>query len=74
MKRKKKQRLILDVDSTEDRAHGKQEHVAFNSHFRKNCFHPLFEFTSDGDCQRAKLRSGNVHSAHGVVDLVDPIL
>jgi hypothetical protein len=29
MKRKKKQRLIVDVDSTEDPAHGKQEHVAF---------------------------------------------
>jgi len=30
MRRKKKQRLIVDVDSTEDPAHGKQEHVAFN--------------------------------------------
>ena len=41
MKRKKKQRLIVDVDSTEDPAHGKQENVAFNGHFGKNCFHPL---------------------------------
>jgi hypothetical protein len=48
MKRKKKQRLIVDVDSTEDPAHGKQENVAFNGHFGKNCFHPLFAFTSDG--------------------------
>jgi hypothetical protein len=74
MRRKKKQRLILDVDSTEDPAHGKQENVAFNGHFGKNCFHPLFAFTSDGDCLRAKLRPGNVHSADGVIDFLDPIV
>src|SRR5208337_625307 len=56
IRRKKKQRLIVDVDSTEDPAHGKQENVAFNGHFGKNSFHPLFAFTSDGDCLRAKLR------------------
>lgn len=74
MRRKKKRRLIVDVDSTEDPAHGKQEHVAFNGHFGKNCFHPLFAFTSDGDCLRAKLRPGNVHSADGVVEFLDPIV
>jgi hypothetical protein len=74
MRRKKKQRLIVDVDSTEDPAHGKQEHVSFNGHFGKNCFHPLFAFTSDGDCLRAKLRPGNVHSAEGVLEFLDPIV
>ena len=74
MKRKKKQRLIVDVDSTEDPAHGKQEQVAFNGHFGTTCFHPLFAFTSDGDCLGAKLRPGNVHSAEGIFDLLDPIV
>jgi len=74
MSRKKKQRLIVDVESTEDPAHGKQELVAFNGHFGKNCFHPLFAFTSDGDCLRAKLRPGNVHSADGVLEFLDPIV
>ncbi|MBM3299630.1 MAG: transposase, partial [Deltaproteobacteria bacterium] len=32
-RRKKQQRLIMGVDSTEDPALGKQEHVAFNGHF-----------------------------------------
>ncbi len=36
MKRKKKRRLIVDVDSTEDPAYGKQENVSFNVHFGKN--------------------------------------
>jgi len=74
MRRNKKQRLIVDVDSTEDPAHGKQENVAFNGHFGKNCFHPLFAFTSDGDWLRAKLRPGNVHSAEGVLEFLDPIV
>jgi hypothetical protein len=44
LKRKNKKRLIIDLDSTEDPAHGKQEGVAYNGHFAKNCFHPLFAF------------------------------
>jgi hypothetical protein len=41
LKRNNKRRLIIDLDSTEDLAHGKQEGLAYNSHFAKNCFHPL---------------------------------
>jgi len=74
MRRKKKGRLIVDVDSTEDPAHGKQENVRFNGHFGTTCFHPLFAFTSDGDCLGAKLRPGNVHSAEGIFDLLGPIV
>jgi Transposase DDE domain group 1 len=36
---KRKQHLIVDMDSTEDPAHGNQENVRFNGHFGKNCFH-----------------------------------
>jgi len=74
LKRKNKKRLIIDLDSTEDPAHGKQEGVAYNGHFAKNCFHPLFCFTSEGDCLRAKLRPGNVHSADGVLGFLKPIV
>jgi hypothetical protein len=48
--------------------------VAFNGHFGTNCFHHLFAFTGDGDCLVAKLRPGNVHSADGILDLVDLIV
>jgi len=74
LKRKNKRRLIMDVDSTEDPVHGNQEHMAYNGHFGKNCFHPLFCFTSDGDGLAAKLRPGNVHSANGTLDLIKPIV
>jgi hypothetical protein len=74
LKRKNKRRLIIDLDSTEDPAYGKQEGVAYNGHFAKTCFHPLFAFTSEGDCLGAKLRPGNVHSADGVLKFVKPIV
>jgi len=74
LKRKNKKRLIIDLDSTEDPAHGKQEGVAYNGHFAKNCFHPLFCFSSEGDCLAAKLRPGNVHSADGTLEFVKPLV
>jgi len=39
LKRKNKKRLIIELDSTEDPAHFKQEVVAYNGHFARNCFH-----------------------------------
>ena len=48
--------------------------MALYGHFGKNCFHPLFCFTSDGDGLAAKLRPGNVHSANGTLDLIKPIV
>ena len=74
LKREGKARLILDLDSSEDPAHGRQEGVNYNGHFRKNCYHPLFCFTSSGICLAGKLREGNVHSAHGALEMLSPIV
>jgi hypothetical protein len=74
IRRKDKYRFILDVDSTEDPAHGKQEGCEYNGHFGKNCFHPIVAFTGEGDCLAAELRPGNVHSADGVLDFIKPIV
>ena len=56
-------RVILDMDSSESPVHGQQEGAAYNGHFECVCYHPLFLFNQFGDCEAAKLRSGNVHSA-----------
>ena len=74
LKKKDRRRLIIDVDSTEDPAHGSQERVAYNGHFGLSCFHPLFAFTSGGACLGAKLRPGNVHSADGTLPFIHPIV
>jgi len=74
IKKKDKYHFILDVDSTEDPAYGKQEGCVYNGHFGKNCFHPIVAFTGDGDCLAAELRPGNVHSADGVLDFIKPLV
>ena len=55
-------RVILDMDSSESPVHGQQEGAAYNGHFECVCYHSLFLFNQFGDCEAAKLRSGNVHS------------
>ena len=57
------QRVILAMDSSESPVHGQPEGAAYNGHFECVCYHPLFLFNQFGDCEAAKLRAGNVHSA-----------
>jgi hypothetical protein len=45
VKKKWKYRFILDVDSTVDRTHGKQEGSEYNGHFKSECLHPILAFT-----------------------------
>jgi hypothetical protein len=65
-------RVVLDMDSTEIRVYGQQEHGAYNGHFESTCYHPLLLFNRDGDCLAAELRPGNVHSAEGWEEVLLP--
>jgi Transposase DDE domain group 1 len=65
-------RIVLDMDSTEVRVHGRQEQSSYNGHFESTCYHPLLLFNREGDCLAAKLRPGNVHSADGWEELLLP--
>src|SRR6266851_2325441 len=65
-------RIVLDMDSTEVRVHGRQEQSAYNGHFESTCYHPLLLFNREGDCLAAKLRPGNVHSADNWEELLLP--
>jgi len=67
-------KVILDMDSSESPVYGSQEGSAFNGHFNCTCYHPLFVFNQFGDCEGAHLRPGNVHSADGWQDLLEPIV
>ena len=67
-------RIILDIDSSESPVHGQQEAAAYNGHFECVCYHPLFCFNQHGDCERAMLRPGNVHSAEGWQEFIEPIV
>ena len=67
-------RIILDIDSSESPVHGEQEEAACNGHFGCICYHPLFCFNQFGDCEGAVLRPGNVHSADGWKEFINPIV
>jgi hypothetical protein len=66
--------IVLDMDSSESETFGAQEGSAYNGHFGCTCYHPLFVFNQLGDLERCALRSGNVHSAAGWRDVLEPVV
>ncbi len=67
-------KIILDMDSSVSPTHGEQEGTAYNGHFGCTCYHPLFLFNQFGDLERCSLRPGNVHSADGWRDVLEPVV
>ena len=74
LRRRNKKRIIFDLDSTNDPVHGRQENASFNGYYKEVCYHPLFCFTGHGDLLAARLRSGNVPSAEGVLEMLTPLV
>ncbi len=66
--------IILDMDSSVSPTHGGQEGTAYNGHFGCSCYHPLFVFNQFGDLERCALRPGNVHSADGWREVLEPVV
>src|SRR6266705_710614 len=66
--------IVLDMDSSESPTYGTQEGSAYNGHFGCTCYHPLFVFNQFGDLERCALRSGNIHSAAGWRDVLEPVV
>jgi Transposase DDE domain group 1 len=66
--------IVLDMDSSVSPTYGEQEGTSYNGHFGCTCYHPLFVFNQFGDLERCALRSGNVHSADGWHDVLEPVV
>ena len=73
-KRRPPRVIVLDMDSSESPTYGEQESSAYNGHFGCTCYHPLFVFNQLGDLERCALRSGNVHSADGWREVLEPVI
>ena len=73
-KRRQPRAIVLDMDSSESETYGDQEGSAYNGHFGCTCYHPLFVFNQLGDLERCALRPGNVHSADGWRDVLEPVV
>src|SRR5215472_14829401 len=72
--RKPQTTIVLDMDSSVSETHGGREASAYNGHFGCTCYHPLFVFNQFGDLERCTLRPGNVHSADGWREVLEPVL
>jgi hypothetical protein len=66
--------VVLDMDSSVSPTYGDQEGSAYNGHFGCTCYHPLFVFNQFGDLERCALRPGNVHSAEGWREVLEPVV
>ena len=72
--RKPPKPIVLDMDCSVSPMHGEQEGSAYNGHFGCTCYHPPFVFNQFGDLERCALRPGNVHSANGWREVLDPVV
>jgi hypothetical protein len=61
-------RILLDLDGTDDPAHGRQEGVRYHGYYRQHMYHPLLVFDGDtGHLITAVLRPGNAHASRFAV-------
>ena len=61
-------RILLDLDGTDDPAHGDQEGVAYHGYYRQRMLHPLLVFDGDtGQLITAILRPGTAHASRGAL-------
>ena len=69
------ERIRIDLDGTDDPAHGEQEGVAYHGYYRQHMYHPLLVFDSDtGQAITAVLRPGNAHASRFVVLVLRRVL
>jgi hypothetical protein len=67
--------ILLDLDGTDDPAHGDQEGVRYHGYYRQHMYHPLLVFDGDtGHLITAVLRPGNVHAGRFVVVVLRRLL
>jgi Transposase DDE domain group 1 len=60
--------LVLDLDGTDDPAHGRQPEMAYHGFYRQHMYYPLLVFDgTTGQLITAVLRPGNVHGSRFVV-------
>jgi hypothetical protein len=65
------ERIVLDVDSTDDPTHGAQEGSAYHGYFRQHMYHPLLVFDGEtGQVITAILRPGTAHAGHGALAIL----
>ena len=71
LKKRRPQKVVLDLDSTDDPTHGQQEFSFYHGYYRSHILHPLLLFDGEsGDLIGAVLRPGNKGAAAHVVTIL----
>jgi hypothetical protein len=71
LKKRRPEKIVLDLDSTDDPTHGQQEFSFYHGYYRTHMLHPLLIFDGQtGDLITAVLRPGNRGAAVGAVAIL----
>jgi hypothetical protein len=65
-KGKSPETLIIDIDGTDDPAHGAQQMTLFNGYYGQNMYSPLI-ISAEGHFLDILLRKGNAHTTWGLI-------
>ena len=66
-------RLVLDIDATDVKLHGRQEHRFYHGYYHEYCYLPRLVFYN-GWPVRTELRTSSVDVAAGVVETIEPLV
>jgi len=67
--------IILEVDSTDDPAHGQQQLIEYNGFYNQYMYHPLLIHEGISGCLLGTfLRPGNAHAAESVLAALQPLV
>lgn len=67
--------VVIDLDPTDDAAHGKQQLTLFNGHYDQNQYFPMMIFEGvTGMPLGAWLRTGTAHASHGAREMLEQIV
>jgi Transposase DDE domain group 1 len=69
------EKVLLDLDATDDPTHGEQEGSFYHGYYRQHMYHPLLVFDGEsGHLICALLRAGNTHASNSAVALLKRIV
>ena len=75
LQKRRPEKIILDVDATDDPTHGQQEFSCYHGYYRRHIFYPLLIFDGEtADLVAAVLRPGNRGAAASVVPILKRVI
>src|SRR2546422_342258 len=67
------ERILLDMDATDDRLYGQQEGRFYHGYYRDYCYLPLYVFCGE-HLLLARLRQSNIDASAGSVEELEPLV